>query len=64
MAWQTASKFVELLTINRNLQTHQQLADAWTVPALTRFAASQGFRFTEADLKVALEKFAQQPRVK
>lgn len=60
MAWQTAEKFLELLAVNRNLQTHQQLADAWTIPALTRFAAAKGFSFTEADLKVASEKFARQ----
>ena len=59
MAWQTAVKFLELLAENPNLQTHQRLADAWSIPALTRFAAGKGFIFSEADLKVALESFNQ-----
>jgi hypothetical protein len=62
MARQTAEKFLELLAENRNLQTHQQLAAAWSVPALTRFAVGKGFIFTEAELKAALEQFARQQR--
>jgi hypothetical protein len=60
MAWQTAAMFLELLATNRNLQTHQQLADAWSISALTRFAAGKGFIFSEADLRVALESFTRQ----
>jgi hypothetical protein len=63
MARQTAEKFLELLAENPNLQTHQQLAGAWTVPELTHFAAGKGFIFTEADLKAALEQFARQHRL-
>ena len=55
MARQTAEIFLERLAANRSLQTHQRLAEAWTVPALTRFAANKGFLFSEADLKVAME---------
>lgn len=55
MAWQTAEKFLELLATNANLQTHRRLANAWTIPEVTRFAASKGFIFSEEDLKVALE---------
>ena len=57
MAKQTADKFLELLEANRNLQTHQKLADAWSVPALTRFAAGKGFIFSPEDLRAALESF-------
>ena len=64
MARQTAEKFLELLAVNRNLQTHLQLANARTIPALTRFAAGKGFIFTEADLKVALEKSPRQQTAK
>ncbi len=60
MAWQTAEKFLELLATNRNLQTHQWLADAYSIPALTHFASIKGFLFSEADLKTALESFSQQ----
>lgn len=54
MAWQTAEMFLSLLATNRNLQTHQHLAEAWSVSALTRFAAGKGFIFSEADLRAAL----------
>ncbi|MBZ0300836.1 MAG: Nif11-like leader peptide family natural product precursor [Anaerolineae bacterium] len=62
MSWQTAEVFLELLAADRNLQTHQKLADAWTIPALTRFARGKGFIFSEADLKVAMESFTRQPQ--
>lgn len=62
MSWQTAEKFLELLAADRNLQTHQKLADAWTVPTLTRFAKGKGFIFSEDDLKVAMATFSQQRR--
>jgi hypothetical protein len=62
MSWQTAEKFLDLLSDDRNLQTHQKLANAQTIPALTRFASSKGFIFSEADLKIALESFARQRR--
>ncbi|HLU09229.1 MAG TPA: Nif11-like leader peptide family natural product precursor [Oceanobacillus sp.] len=64
MAWQTAAMFLELLATDRNLQTHQRLADAWTIPALTQFARGKGFIFSEADLKVALESFNQRRQQK
>lgn len=60
MSWQTAEKFLELLAADRNLQTHQKLADAWTILALTRFARGKGFIFSKADLKIAMESFSQQ----
>jgi hypothetical protein len=60
MSWQTAEAFLELLAADRNLQTHQKLADAWTIPTLTRFARGKGFIFSEADLKIAIESFSQQ----
>jgi hypothetical protein len=60
MAWQTAAIFLELLATNRNLQTHQQLADAWSISAFTRFGAGKGFIFSEADLEVALESLTRQ----
>ena len=60
MAWQTAEAFLELLAADRNLQTHQKLADAWTIPTLIRFARGKGFIFSEADLKIAMETSSQQ----
>lgn len=60
MAWQTAEKFLELLATNQNLYTHLNLAEAWSIPALTHFAAIKGFIFSEADLKIAMESFARQ----
>lgn len=60
MARQTAEKFLELLATNQNLQTHQWLADAWSIPALTHFASVKGFLFSEADLKAAMESFSRQ----
>jgi hypothetical protein len=60
MARQTAQKFLELLATNRSLQTHQQLIGARSISALTRFAVSRGFIFSEADLKVAMESVKQQ----
>jgi predicted ribosomally synthesized peptide with nif11-like leader len=56
MAPQTAEKFLELLSTDHHLRTHQQLAQARTIPAITRFAAGKGFIFTEADLKSVLAK--------
>ena len=64
MAWQTAEAFLELLAADRNLQTHQKLAAAWTIPTLTRFARGKGFIFSETDLEIAMESFSQQRQAK